>query len=482
MTSQDPTDLELEATLSTYAEALNHSIPATSIPSADPDHDSGSAPLLATELGGASYGSSDPSPPATRSSRLAVAAALLAFGVIAVALVVGRGATGPSSGTPGWSRLSKAPIAGRSETTVIWTGSQFIVFGGRDPLLDPAVASGRTVGTSAPPGSPAASSRSPERPLDGAAYDPASRRWTTVPEPPVPAGFDVIPIATASDTLTVMYGPVGCSAAVGAVTSAGPSGATFVPSTGTWQPLPALPQRFTCNPQGVRVGDTLYVWGGIADGHTLGYALGPSGAWSRVPVPPMGRTPDLVASGGKVYAFSSGIGAPVSEPGETGSPAKAAVFDPGSSTWSALPDPPIVLIGGAVDLNGTVLVWDGQHGAVLTSLSTWHTTPDLPLAARVSAATAPVGGRFAVWGGWQVAAGGVQGAGSFQPFTQMLSDGALYDPATDAWQLMPGAPIGRRSGTGSAGSADLLFIWGGTNTDQSSVPQLDDGATYRPSP
>ena len=316
-------------------------------------------------------------------------------------------------------------------------------------------------------------------PQDGAAYDPATRQWTPIPAPPVPDQYDAIPVATASDTLTVLFGRSGCGAVVGGhEPSPGPAGATYDPARGAWNPLPPLPEIFTCNPEGVRVGDVLYVWGGRADGRRQGFALGPAGTWAPVTPTPLSLVQDLVISAGKVYALSGGIGGAV-DTGATSPTAQAAVFDPLTSVWTVLPDPPIVPTQGAFDLDGTLFLWDGQHAAVLTAATGWRRTPDLPLSARTSSARAAVGGRFVVWGGWEIPQGGLGDPGTFSPVTRLLSDGAAYDPATDGWTTLASGPLRARSAPGSAGSADQLFIWGGTDTDQSSVPQLDDGATVR---
>jgi hypothetical protein len=490
MTDTRPSDGRLEAALTAYADALGSTIPASAIPSDGDDRRSGGAASAGDtgDVADLTYGSADLSSGTTgssnRSSRVVIAAAVLAFCVIAVALVVGHGRISPVDGSHGWSKLPAAPIAGRFETTVIWTGSQFLVFGGFDPKLNPD--QGATVGTSAPPAAPAPWHPS-ERPLDGAAYDPAAKKWSPIAEPPVPAGSDVLAVATSSDVLTVLFGPAGCGNSVGAVgRPPNPGGATYDLTTRSWAPMPALPEVSTCDLHGARVGTTLYVWGGFANGQRKGFAFGPAGTWSSVPATPLSAVRDIFVSGGQIYAFSGAIGGAV-DTGASAPNAQAAVYDPGSSVWTVLPDPLIVPVGGAFDLNGAVFVWDGQRGAVLTGPAgspTWRTTADIPLSPRWNAATATVGGRFVVWGGTAVPEGLLATGGGFivPDAASMLSDGATYDPVTDAWQQLPPAPIAARSATGSAGSSDELFIWGGTDTNQSSAAPLHDGALFRPMP
>ncbi len=68
-------------------------------------------------------------------------------------------------GSRTWKRLSPSPLAPRTDASAFWTGSEVVVFGG-------LVRNGtRTY-----------------RSLTGAAYDPASNRWSLLPPLPKPAG------------------------------------------------------------------------------------------------------------------------------------------------------------------------------------------------------------------------------------------------------------------------------------------------------
>ena len=101
MTDTGPTDLDLESALSAYADALGSTIAAAPIAPADPGADAAAGDHRDVGSTGPAYGSA-PSASSARgsspSSRMVVAAAVLVFCVITVALVVGHGRLSPSSG------------------------------------------------------------------------------------------------------------------------------------------------------------------------------------------------------------------------------------------------------------------------------------------------------------------------------------------------------------------------------------------------
>jgi hypothetical protein len=107
-----------------------------------------------------------------------------------------------------WVALPEAPIAGRGEAAVVWTGTQMIVWGGS------------TDGGSHVFG-------------DGASYDPASRDWQKLPSSPLTARSDSA--ATFADGSLFIWG------GWQGINHWALDGALYDPTTHTWHKLPAAP-------------------------------------------------------------------------------------------------------------------------------------------------------------------------------------------------------------------------------------------------
>lgn len=93
-------------------------------------------------------------------------------------------------------------------------------------------------------------------------------------------------------------------------------------------------------------------------------------------------------------------------------------------------------------------------------------TPPGALNARRNMASVNAGGRLFVWGGAR------QGS-------QLLDNGALYDPSSDGWTLVSdsGAPSARTDAT-AVWTGTRVFVWGGGNASGGNV--LATGAIYDP--
>ena len=101
---------------------------------------------------------------------------------------------------PGWHDLDRGPLTDRSRATVTWTGTEVIVLGG-------------------------------ENNHDGAAYDPSTRQWRMIAEPPL---VDGVPLAAWTGPGLYVVGPDPDPAVVG-------FGARWVaahdPAADTWRQL-----------------------------------------------------------------------------------------------------------------------------------------------------------------------------------------------------------------------------------------------------
>ncbi len=115
-------------------------------------------------------------------SRLALAAAIVVFALIAAAIVVIGRHDSPPAGAPGWTKLPAAPLGHRVVPVVVWSGKEWLVFGGENNTVDPGPAEiiGYAPGYTAPP-TTAAPPDSDPYPEDGAAYDPEAKTWTRIP-------------------------------------------------------------------------------------------------------------------------------------------------------------------------------------------------------------------------------------------------------------------------------------------------------------
>jgi hypothetical protein len=135
-----------------------------------------------------------------------------------------RGNTGSAAATPSpvspdasasaiahdkWSTLPAAPIAGREYAASAWTGSQLVVWGG-----DPATQTFQAF-------------------KDGAAYNPKTRTWTTLPASPLSARTQPAFVWTATD-LFIWGGLVpGSGQAIDRATD----GALYDPASKSWKRL-----------------------------------------------------------------------------------------------------------------------------------------------------------------------------------------------------------------------------------------------------
>lgn len=91
---------------------------------------------------------------------------------------------------------------------------------------------------------------------------------------------------------------------------------------------------------------------------------------------------------------------------------------------------------------------------------------DGPLGLRTEAAVTPIdGGRVFAWGGREGC---------------WCRDGAIFDPATDSWQMLPAAPEEGRFGAGAAWTGAEVVVWGGSTAGAAAFDFRRDGLAYRP--
>jgi len=120
-----------------------------------------------------------------------------------------------------------------------------------------------------------------------------------------------------------------------------------------------------------------------------------------------------------------------------------AAYDPATDSWRPVAPPPGFVAGRSESTVGPG-VWTGrelvswQSGlAYDPATDRWREIATAPLAPRTDEVVVAVPQGVLVWGGCDTAEGNCDDGrtGSF-------TDGALYDPATDAWTSLPAGPLG----------------------------------------
>ncbi|MFV0287269.1 MAG: kelch repeat-containing protein, partial [Demequina sp.] len=159
----------------------------------------------------------------------------------------------------------------------------------------------------------------------------------------------------------------------------GPNGVFFVGEFGGSQVTTVIPQGPGCwesaeplpgaklEAGGAAIGDTAYVVGGKDDSGPSNEVLAydsEAGTWTEVaPLPGEAvEAPMVVAYDGKLYAFGGQTTA------TGGAVNNAAVYDPATDTWTALPDMPTARGGGGVaELGGLLYVAGGMLASGVSS-------------------------------------------------------------------------------------------------------------------
>lgn len=329
--------------------------------------------------------------------------------------------------------LPAAPLAPRMEETAVWTGHQFVVWGGagqgdgvtyrNGAAYDPAARRWRVL----PPGplgarwgavgvwtgedvfiwggtGPGTGWTGPTF-RNGALYDPTTRQWTRVPPAPIPARQDASVIWTGHEV--VVFGGLG-TGHIGWVPARRTDGAVYNLVTGRWQRLPSSPLPF----QAMQVSAA---WNGTA---LVATALGASGVMTVSWSPGSPRWHVLATVSSLARAISSTVVWTGSRfvylrdtcpiiPGDAlcanrprGS---AAAFDPGSGTQSSLPRSPVLGRPGTSTWTGRALVAinpeSGSGAAYDAGARRWRRLPTAPPFNPLGVVSVWTGHELIVWGG-----------------------------------------------------------------------------------
>ncbi len=323
--------------------------------------------------------------------------------------------------------LPAAPIAGRSEESAAWTGSEFVVWGGvirsdayvpddspsDGAALDVGSGSWRVLATSPLEGRRGAlaawtgsevlvwggvSTRDDRWLIDGAAWDPATNAWRMLPAGPLVAGFPQA-AAWAGDRWFV---------------TSGGRLATYDAATATWSAGPDLPIGADETVSLAWSGDRLAL---LVQGPSRGslWTMRPGEVWVSRAAPPLKqvKTEGMVFGGGRLWITGVGV--------RDGQAFEAiAGWDPRAGAWIDVLDVPAGTHGTAAVWSGSELVVVGRRSAAFDpAANTWALLPGVgDDRFREDPSVVWAGDRVIVWGGgmgenplappdgWQVVWGG----------------------------------------------------------------------------
>ena len=316
--------------------------------------------------------------------------------------------------TNSWRTLARSPLAGRTGQAAVWDGSEMLVWGGTDGssrfladgaaynpvantwrMLPAAPISARTQPVALWTGaamlvlggtqSPSRSGAGFDGLHDGAAYDPATNRWTAMAAPPIPAGRSL------GWSAAVQAGGRLIGFANWAVTSCAPNcthdqyGTDLFTSDAhgaAWTAVPDASGALSGVSEAFWTGTEVIARGGLWCGGCVGTirallsaAYDPSGnSWSALPKDPIEWSqPVSVWTGAALLSFDAGGtandgGVPT---GAALNPGDGSAYDPGGA-WTRLPSiPPGCGDGGDIPPP----VWTG-HQVVMYCFATGPNSSD----------------------------------------------------------------------------------------------------------
>lgn len=378
-----------------------------------------------------------------------------AYVAVSVALVLLAGCADPrperAGDETGWMEVADPPLSPRYGAHAFWLDERVVVMGGTDARPCP------THAACVPPDEP------PFR--DGAGLDPATGRWRTIAEAPVPLGWAWS--AVLGDTVYLWITGSGWSP------GAPPAFVAYDAGDDRWQALPF--------PQGedgrglAAAGDLVVAYQGSQEnGVRPDLVFDPSTrTWAELPpdplIPSFDRTMVWTEAGLVLLGIED-----VPQPGSR-EPAfyRAAVLDLDAQRWRRLPDSEITgydptwLWSGGRVVNPTLGTSDGAdvnpwgrsypHGGLLDpSSDTWSPLPDPPRPGRYP---------------------GVSVGGGDYVVSLM---GAVLHVPSGTWYELPPPPRTAHEGQAMTCASDRLFVYGGVRWDGDDATILSDAWFWLP--
>lgn len=275
-----------------------------------------------------------------------------------------------------WDVLPTAPIPARLAATAVWTGREFIVWGG---------AAGQDRFFS-----------------DGAAYDPAARRWRVLPAAPIGARADHEAVWTGRE-MFVWGGISRCCPVDSEVHD--PAAAAYDPATNRWRPMSDVPGPWSGD-DGTAVtladGERPLIW----RRGRLGVMTATAGIWGGVPgvqPPPVESDRALPSTTGDPFALATVTGGEVFTWTGPAGQLHGLAWRPSDGTWRRTATLEAQR-GGSVAAGepGHIYAAAGQSTRILRYSITddrWSELPLPPIPTRSAAVLVWTGSGLLFWGG-----------------------------------------------------------------------------------
>lgn len=357
----------------------------------------------------------------------------------------------------GWHGFRKAPLGNWTQVTttgapsarggvaMVWTGTEFIIWGGKE------TGGGYTNGS-------------------GGRYNPSTNSWTATSTTGVFAGRDqMTPIWTGSKM--ILYGGRDSSTALS-------GGRIYDPSGDSWTTMATSGDPGTCAGYGaVWTGSVMVLFGGWNSGGAsmnAGYKYNPTtDTWTAISstgVPAARHYFTAVWTGTEVIVWGGNSNGTIINTGGR--------YNPTTDTWATMSttNAPAARETFFAGWTGSkFIVWGGKSGSTYYSdgaqydpgTDTWTALPASPLSARTSGRTGmPLShSKFMVWGG--------------NDASTTYSDGAVFDTATNLWTpvALTAGPVARRNAPG-IWNGTYYFFWGGV--DHTQTTYYNTGGLFKP--
>lgn len=284
-----------------------------------------------------------------------------------------------------WRRLPASPYPVRNVeggTRVVWTGTEMLAFGMMDAAFAPATNRWRQLAAGA--GGPAVTVWTGRQVLmwgggccgsstaNGVAYDINSDLWQPMPAAPL-AARHAGGVWTGTELVIIggqAWGPAGSTAFA--------DGAAYNPATRTWRTLPPLPGPVV-DATITWTGTEIFVVGGARPGEA-GFTLSAkamaynpvSNAWRRLADMPMSRFNHMAVWTGSQLLVWGGQTTPVTDSlGSYTAPPYGVAYDPATDRWAPMPKSPLRGRTSAISVwTGTeMIIWGGMGVSLDTRFS-----------------------------------------------------------------------------------------------------------------
>ena len=295
-----------------------------------------------------------------------------------------------SSFDQGWTELPAPPSPAACAVSA-WTGRELLYWGGDESChegpvhaggaaFDPATRAWRSLPPSPIGGrSSAAAVWTGEELIiwggwndgdrgDGAAYRPSTNEWRTLSDSPLGSRVAATGVWTGREM--IVWGDASRS-------GESVEGAAYDPSTDAWRSLAPAPYALNQG-QAIWTGNEMVIYGSLLDGNNhserpsaSGLAYNPvADGWREIASYPLSPQASMVVwAGGEMVAWDYEL--------------RAGAYDPASDSWRALPDLPLEFYecypDGALAGEGFVLAWHCGQAAILElATDTWRELPGPP--------------------------------------------------------------------------------------------------------